>query len=48
MSYEFRLMITWKATKRSPVGRGSNCKDELINVLHVIFIIRTHRDVLAV
>ena len=41
-------MMTWEVTKRSPAGRGSNCKDELINVLHVIFITRTHRDFLAV
>ena len=41
-------MMTWEVTKRSPAGRGSNSKDELLNVLHVIFIIRTHRDFLAV
>ena len=48
MPYEFRWMMTWEVTKRSHAGGGSNSKDELINVLHVIFIIRTHRDFLAV
>ena len=37
-------MMIWKVNKRSPAGQGSNCKDEPNNVVHVIFIMRTHHD----